>query len=321
MIMPLRILIVKTSSLGDIVHNLPVISDLRLRFPDAEIDWVVEEGFGELPVLHPGIRRVYVVAVRRWRRSLFRRQTWQEITAFRSVLAACPYDIVLDTQGLLKSAWIAQLTQGVRHGLDWASAREPLAVFYDHTHAIPWTAHAVERNRQLAAEALDYRLEHAPSYGIRAAPMQFDCLGTSRYVVLMHATSASEKLWPEDRWMALGSALGFQGFACVFPWGNDGERERAQRLSRGVAGAVVPDRFSLSAMASLLAGASGVAGTDTGLTHLAGALGVPTVGIYCATDPDATGLYACDRAANLGSPGQCPESGAVLDRLLSLMES
>jgi len=319
--MPLRILLVKTSSLGDVIHNLPVVSDLQWRFPGAEIDWVVEESFAELPALHPGIRRVHVAAVRRWRRNLFFRQTWREIAEFRRVLADCPYDVVLDTQGLLKSAWIARMARGVRHGLDWASAREPLAVFYDHTHAIPWTEHAVERNRRLAAQALDYRPEHEPSYGIQAVPLQFDCLGRSRYVVLMHATSATEKLWPEVRWTALASALAAQGFACVFPWGSDRERARAQRLSRSVSGAVVPDRFTLSTMASLLAGASGVAGTDTGLTHLAGALGVPTVGIYCATDPEATGLYACARAANLGGPGECPQADTVLDRLLSLMRS
>lgn len=318
--MPLRILLVKTSSLGDVVHNLPVVSDLRLRFPAAEIDWVVEEGFADIPLLHPGIRGVLIVAIRRWRKNLFFSRTWREIAAFRRTLAGNTYDVVLDTQGLLKSAWIARMADGVRHGLDRASAREPLAVFYDHTHAIPWSTHAVERNRRLVAEALDYPLAHPPSYGIRAVPLQFDCLGASRYVVFMHATSATEKLWPEDRWTALAAALNIRGFTCVFPWGSDGERERAQRLAGAVAGAVVPERFELSAMASLLAGASGVAGTDTGLTHLAGALGVPTVGIYCATDPGATGLYACERAANLGGPGQCPETGAVLECLLSLME-
>src|SRR5262245_16707827 len=167
------ILFVKTSSLGDVVHNCPAVSDVARAFPDARIDWVVEEPFAGVAAMHRSVRRVIPVAVRRWRKSLWRPSIWSEIGVWRRDLRAERYDAVVDTQSLLKSALIAKSALGMRHGLDRASARELLApMFYDVRHAVARGQHAVERNRQLAAAALGYKLEKSVDYGLRAPGAQ-----------------------------------------------------------------------------------------------------------------------------------------------------
>lgn len=314
-----RILLIKTSSLGDVVHNLPVVADIVAAQPDVHIDWVVEEAFAGIPRLHPRVSRVLPVAVRRWRRAVWHPAVWGEIRAFFGHLRDQSYDAVIDSQGLLKSAWIAGVARGVSHGLDRASSREPLGWFYDHTHSVPWDQHAVERNRRLAAQALSYTLSAPAQYGIAAAAQQFIWLNNRSYAVLLHATSADRKLWPEERWIELGKALAAQGIRSVLPWGTAAEHERSERLMQHIPQSVVPERLDIAALAALLAQARVVVGADTGLTHLAGALGVPTVGIYCATDPAATGLYACARGVNLGGIGMPPAVGVVvaaLDKLI-----
>ncbi len=315
-----RILLIKTSSLGDVVHNLPVVSDIAAAIPDATVDWVVEEAFAAIPQLHPGVARVLPVAVRRWRRTLWHPVAWREACAFVSGLRAQNYDAVIDTQGLLKSAWIARAARGVRHGLDRESSREPLGWFYDHTYAVSWHQHAVERNRSLAAHALSYVLSRPAYYGIRAVVQSFDWLRADQpHAVLLHATSAERKLWPEAHWIDLGRKLAVQAMTCVLPWGTADEHERSARLAQHIPQAVVPARLDLNALASLLAQAQMVIGTDTGLTHLAGALGTPTIGIYCATDPAATGLHGCERGVNLGGIGATPQVGEVVAAAMRLL--
>ncbi|MDO9601656.1 MAG: lipopolysaccharide heptosyltransferase I, partial [Rhodocyclaceae bacterium] len=208
----MRILLVKTSSLGDVIHNLPVASDIRRVFPQAEIDWVVEENFAELPRLHPAVRRVIPVAVRRWRKSLFSPAMWGEIREYRRLASTDFYAAAIDTQGLLKSALIAAQARGKRFGFSAAVAREPLAArFYDQCFAIPRNLHAVVRNRQLAAAALGYALDDLPlDYGIAASPLQADWLRSKvnegDYAVLLTATSRADKEWPAGDWLALGKA-------------------------------------------------------------------------------------------------------------------
>jgi heptosyltransferase I len=314
------LLLVKTSSLGDVVHNLPVVCDVLTALPGTRIDWVVEAPFAAIPRLHSAVERVLPVALRRWRKSWLQRRTRDEIGGFLRELRQREYDAVIDTQGLFKSALVARAAKGRRYGLDWRSAREPLAVFYDRTFSVPWGQHAVQRNRSLVAQALGYALPATISYGISAQPRAFSWLPGKSWAVLLHATSADRKLWPEADWVALGRHLQEQGVNSVLPWGSAAERARGERLAAQIPGAVVPPALQLDEAAALLAGAHAVIGLDTGLTHLAAALSAPTVGIYCATDPGATGIYACPRAVNVGGTGGPPalrEVTVALDQLLA----
>lgn len=316
-----RVLLVKTSSLGDVVHNLPVVSDLVAAQQGTTVDWVVEESFAAIPQMHPQVSRVLPVAVRRWRSAPWRADVRAELGRFLTALRDIGYDAIIDTQGLLKSAWIARAARGTRHGLDWQSSREPLAWFYSRTYRVPWGQHAVERNRSLAAQAMGYSVNSAANYGITAATRTFHWLPqSSLHAVLLHATSAERKLWPEACWVELGQVLAARGVTCVLPWGAEAERLRSERLAREIPRAVVPARMGLAELSSLLAQACVVAGTDTGLTHLAGALGVPTLGLYCATDPAATGLHACPRAVNLGGIGMTPSVEAVVRAMNGLLQ-
>lgn len=312
------ILLVKTSSLGDVVHNLPVASDLHRVFPEAAIDWAVEEDFIEIPRAHEAVRRALPVAIRRWRRAPWRRPVVSEMRQSVRALREEQYDAVIDTQGLFKSALVASAARGERYGLDWKSAREPLRLFYQHTFSVPWTLHAVARNRNLAAQALNYTPPADVDYGIRATAARFAWLTAERYAVLVHATSAQAKLWPEAHWRNLAQDLPGRGIACVLPWGGLAERERAERIARGMAGMVVAPRLTLTEVMALFAGAHAVVGVDTGLTHLAGALGTPTIGIYCATAPAQTGLYGCARAVNVGGAAGAPPVEDVVRALYEL---
>lgn len=312
----MRILIVKTSSLGDVIHNLPVVSDIRRHFPDATVDWCVEESFAAIPRLHPGVGKIIPVAVRRWRKNLLKAASWREIVEFRRGLQAVPYDAVVDTQGLLKSALMASLADGPALGYAADSAREPMAArFYDRKFSVPRELHAVVRNRRLAAAALGYAADGEPDYGIEAAPAGFAWLPHRPYVVFLTATSRDDKLWPEANWLALGQQLNAQGISAVLPGGSQVERERASRLAAGIPGAVAAPAMNISDLAALLAGGRAAVGVDTGLTHLAVALKVPTVALYTATDPGLTGVLGVGFHRNLGGKDQIPSPAAVLAEL------
>ena len=301
------ILFVKTSSLGDVVHNCPAVSDAARAAPGAAIDWVVEEPFAGIAAMHRAVRRVIPVAVRRWRGAFWKPSVWSEIGAWRRALAAEPYDAVVDTQSLLKSALITRAASGTRHGLDRSSAREWLApLFYDVRHAVPRELHAVERNRRLAAAALRYPLDQPLDYGLRVPGAD-----KSGYVVLLTMTSRADKLWPEERWIELGRGL---RAPAILPWGSEHERARAERISAAIGGTVPPKR-NLEELARLFVAARGVVGLDTGLTHLAAALGAPTVGLYCGSDPALTGIHGAPQARNLGAPGRPPSTAEVLQLL------
>src|SRR5919204_72922 len=170
-----KVLFVKTSSLGDVVHQLPAVSDAARKLPGVEIDWIVEQPFAGVAAMHAAVRRVIPVQLRRWRARWWRRATWAEIADFRRAVRAERYDAVVDTQSLVKSALISSCALGPRHGMDAASAREPLAArFYAHRHAVPRALHAVERNRILSAAALRYSPDGPLDYGVQVPPADED---------------------------------------------------------------------------------------------------------------------------------------------------
>lgn len=307
------ILLVKTSSLGDVVHNLPVASDIRARFPGARIDWVVEEAFADIPRLHPGVRRVIPVAVRRWRRNLLAAATWGELREYRTAVRSEHYDLVLDTQGLIKSALLTRQARGRCAGYAAEAAREPLAAhFYDAAYAIPKNLHAVERNRRLAAAALGYAPNLPLDYGIAAEPLAAAWLPAAPYCVLLTASSRADKLWPEAGWLQLAAALNARGLVCVLPGGSAEERERAARLAGGMAQAVAAPPMGITELARLLAGARLVVGVDTGLSHIAAALGRLTFCLFAGSHPELTGVHAGDTAINLGGAGAAPTASRVV---------
>ncbi len=317
----MRILLVKTSSLGDVIHNLPVASDIRRALPHAEIDWVVEEGFVEIPRLHPAVGGVIPVAMRRWRKAPFTRATWREFAAYRRAVRHETYDAVIDTQGLAKSALLVVQARGRKYG--HASPREALAALgYDVAIDIARDQNAVLRNRQLAATALGYALADLPlDYGIAAPPLTADWLPCGEYAVLLTATSRADKEWPEADWRALGTALIATGLHCVLPGGSESERQRATRIAQSLGRAVAAPAMNLSDLAGLMAGARIVIGVDTGLVHLAAALGRPTLALYCASDPSLTGVLADTPHANLGAQGSPPTVAEVITAALKLRDA
>lgn len=316
-----KILLVKTSSLGDVVHNLPVVTDIHTYVSTATVNWVVEENFADIPALHPGVNQVIPVALRRWRKAPLNAAARKEIAVFRKRLAATHYDFVLDTQGLVKSALITCLASGKRCGYAWGSAREPLAsLFYNLSFSVPKNLHAVERNRLLAGQALGYQPANGPDYGLRSPSVPLPWLPPTPYAVLLHATSRADKQWHDANWLELGQYFNSIGMACILPWGSDAEHEHSQRLGQGIASSVIPPRLSIKEISALISGARIVVGVDTGIAHLAAALNVPVVAIFCASDPALTGVYTSGPAVNLGNRNAPPSTAEVIaaaERLLA----
>lgn len=316
----MRIALIKTSSMGDVIHALPVVSDLQAVQPGIVIDWIVEESFADLPRLHPGVAGVVPVAIRRWRHDWFSAACRAERKQVRDRLAAARYDLVLDLQGLVKSALLARWAPGPRAGFSYRCAREPIAAFFYHRrYDVDMSRHAIERLRELAGAAVGARFDSSPVFGLR--PPTPDEAGLVRpagdqpYAVLLHATSRAEKLWPDACWGTLIDMLAASGLVPVLPWGGQAERAAAQRLAEAHPQAVVAPRMSLAQCAALLASARSVVGVDTGLTHLASALDVPTVALFAATPAWRFGPYWTERAVGLGEAGRWPEPDAVMAAL------
>jgi heptosyltransferase-1 len=317
------VLVVRPSSLGDIVHAMPIVADMKAHRPELAVDWVAEETFAPLAALNPGVRRVIPVALRRWSHRLLDANTWREFAAFRRDLRSEHYTAVVDFQEQIKGAVIARLARGTRHGPDRASIREPIAtLLHDEHHAVPPDQHFQDRCRQLAAAALGYRVAGPPRFGLVPPPPARGTLPEGPFVVGCHATSRDDKLWPEAHWRTLIAAFARSGFTVMLPWGSDVERARSERLAAGEPAATVPPRQSLPALAGLLARAELVVGVDTGLVHLAAALGTPTVALFVATDPTLAGVQrTTPRGRDLGGVGRVPTPDAVQDAAGVLMRA
>ena len=302
-----RVLLIKTSSLGDVIHCLPAVTDMVRNVPGLWLDWMIEEQWAEVVRMHPGVHRELPVQLRSWRRHPLRPGTWSEFGAFRRQLGYGRYDHIIDAQGLIRSALLARLAPGVHSGYDRESVREPPAsYFYDRKYPVSVTLHAAERIRRLAAQALDYPLPPELDYGLQ---VQVDRPGwptANRYLVFLHATARRDKSWGMVRWKALALKAAKAGFVVVAPWGTDKERQRSKELVEAAPGGITPPRLGYRELASLLAGAAAVVGVDTGLTHLASAVGAPTVALYTASWSELNGVIGPAFISNLGGPGTPP---------------
>ena len=312
------ILFIKTSSLGDVIHHMPAVTEAQRRRPDARFTWVVEEAFAPLVRLHPAVSEVIPVASRRWRNALLRPSTWREIAGFRRALRARAYDAIVDSQGLFRSAVTARLARGRRHGYDAASIRERAgAALYDVHHPVARDLHAIARNRLLTGLALGYAPEGAVDFGLSRNGLAV--AASQPYGVLLHASARSEKEWPEQFWIALGQALRARGTPLVLPWGTEAERRRSERIAAALGDARVPDRLPLDRVARLVAGAAFVVGVDTGLLHLAAALAVPLVAVFVASEPGLTGPMGEGPIAVVGGKHSRPPVSEVIGALKSVV--
>lgn len=343
-----KILLVKLSSLGDVLHNLPMVWDLRKRLPDAQIDWIVEEAYVHL--LEPirttdafkGIDHIIPVAFRRWRKNLFSIRTWREFFAMRKQLQSTTYDVVLETQGLLKSALVCALAnksdQVIVSGLGNAtehSGYEPLArMFYTQSVHVPLKCHAIDRSRWVMCSAFDWpilnRNEEPPLFypndfvaqlpPLLLKGLKKTALGApAPYVLCFHATARAAKRWPNENWVELGKALSNQGYQLLFPWGSPEEMKVSALIASQIPGAIVPRAFSIEEAYSLVAHAAITIGVDTGLTHLSAVLGKPTVEIYCDSPRWKTLGYWSNRICNLGDMKSPPSINELINSALTLL--
>ncbi len=295
----MRVLIVKTSSMGDVLHTLPALTDAMQAIAGIRFDWVVEEGFAQIPSWHEAVDRVIPVALRRWRKAWFSDPVKAERRAFRETLRAVHYDAIIDAQGLVKSAaLVTRLAHGLKHGMDWQSAREPLAsLFYNRRHHIAKQQHAVERTRELFAKSLGYsKPQTQGDYAIAQHFVKESTTGAP-YAVFLHATTRDDKHWPEARWRDLLALMATSGLKIKLPWGASHEEARARRLAEGFDYVEVLPRLSLEKVARELAGAKMVVSVDTGLSHMAAALDRPNFTLYGPTDPGLIGGYGKNQLA------------------------
>ena len=320
----MRVLIVKTSSMGDVLHTLPALTDAMRIIPNLQFDWVVEEGFAQIPAWHPAVNTVIPVAIRRWRKSWFSAQTRRERAAFKQQLRARQYDAVIDAQGLIKSALlVTRLARGKKHGLDSASAREPLASwFYNYRHRISRQQHAVERIRELFAASLSYRKpSERGDYAIAPHFLAHPPQDAGQYLVFLHATTRDEKHWPETHWRALIAQMADAGLRIKLPWGAEHEHQRALRLAQGFPHVEVLPKLSLQQVAAVLAGAKAVVSVDTGLSHLTAALDRPNITLYGPTDPGLIGGYGLNQQVEQSENRQmnARSADAVQQKLMELL--
>jgi heptosyltransferase-1 len=337
-----KILLVKLSSLGDVLHNLPIVWDIRARLPNAQIDWVVEEAYVNLltPLLtrdgFQGIDRIIPFGLRRWKKSLFSIQTWKEFFAFKKQLQQVPYDVIIETQGLLKSALVCALanktSSAVVAGLANAtefSGYEPIArSFYSQPVQVPFRCHAVERSRYVSSSALDWPLINR-SEKVQFYPVDYlDLIGAKQvgdfqkpYVLFFHSTAREAKRWSNANWIQLGKSLTELGYQVVLPWGNLAEKQISSELAAQIPASIVPNAFSIEEAFWVIANSSLVVGVDTGLTHLAAVLNKPTVEVYCYSPRWKTEGFWSDNIRNIGDIQKPPTVTEALEVSLELLNA
>ncbi|MCE1236348.1 MAG: lipopolysaccharide heptosyltransferase I [Hyphomicrobiales bacterium] len=281
----MKLLLVKTSSMGDVIHTFPALTEALAAWPGLVVDWLVEESFADVARLHPGVRRVIPVAVRRWRKAFLQGATRAEIAGVKRALRGESYDVVLDAQGLIKSAWLARFARRPIEGFDRESVREwPASLVYARGHMVKRDQHAIDRTRRLFAAVLGHTTELGRfASGIERAPSD------GREIFLLHGTTWPTKRWPTEAWIALAGGLAERGFAPVVTHANAEEEAVATAIASAVPQVVHLPKTRLGPLAERLGAARGAIGVDTGLTHLSAAFGLPTVALFSSTVPGLTG--------------------------------
>ena len=314
----MRVLVVKLSSLGDVIHTLPALTDASRAMPGIRFDWAVEEAFAEIPAWHPAVDRVIPVALRRWRKHPLQSFGSPEWRRCKANLRRQHYDAVIDAQGLLKSAFIARLVKAPRYGMDKMSARERLAsLFYHHRVRVPLQLHAVERIRVLFARSLKYPLpSQRGEYQVRVK-LQRGTQKQTASVLFFHSTARAEKLWPEAHWIQLAQLAAERGYQVWLPWGSQAERERADRIAAADGHAQVLPRLDLLGLVSMLMEVAGAVAVDTGLAHLSAALDVPTVSLYGPTNTALIGAYGRNQV-HIQSPVGVSDTSDPIEMMQSI---
>jgi heptosyltransferase I len=316
----MKILLIRISSLGDVLHNMPIVADILSHFPDAQIDWVVEEAYVDLVKLHSGVHKIIPFALRRWRKKLFSASTYTEISAFKKSLQSETYDVILDTQGLLKTGILMGLAHGgVKVGLansTEGSGYEITSRLF-HTLSVPVEKqmHAVMRGRFVAARALGYvdKLDTMPTdFGLAAPNLQPDWLPDQDYVVFFYGTAGARKKWPAHDWITLGKYINQLNYPILLAWGNRTEQLEAEQLAAHSNNMQVLPKLSMMEAIVLAQHAKLIVGVDTGLTHIAAAFYRPTVEIYCASPRWKTEGNWSDQIINLGDKGTPPKVAEVI---------
>jgi len=323
----MKILIVRVSSLGDVVHNMPMLSDIRRHFPDARIDWVVEEAYASLVALNRDVGTIIPFALRRWRKTLQQAATRAEMRTFYRTLRAERYDLVLDTQGLFKTGLVMRMARlapaGQRVGLANAtegSGYEAASRLF-HTRSVPvaMRTHAVQRAREVAAAVLGYSAGTPADFNLRAPETQAPWLPQHPYAVFFHGTARAAKGWDEQSWGRIGRQLQQHHLPVLLPWGNDSERAAAQRLAGQMPNAQVLPRLSMMEAVLLAQRAALAIGVDTGLTHIAAAYERPTIELYCDSPRWKTEGNWSDCIINLGDEGRPPGAEQVEQAIEQLL--
>jgi heptosyltransferase-1 len=284
--MSCRILIVKTSSMGDILHTFPAVTELAKHYPEASIDWLVEEAFAEIPVWHPAVHRVIPMAWRRWRKTPLAFLRSQERKQFFTALRETSYDYIIDCQGLFKSAFFARFAQGKHVGFSVGTVREKIAtLFYQSRYEVPCHLHAIARNQLLLAKALGYTADiNHIDYGLlrTSAP--------KNTVICIPNTSSPKKRWAITQWQTLLQYLSTRVEQVLIPEGLAHEHAYIDEIMKGL-----PENIkrlssdNLTQVKQAIESAKFVVSVDTGLAHLAAALSVPCITLYTVTDPDYIG--------------------------------
>ena len=318
-------LIIKTSSLGDIVHMLPAVTDAARCIPNIEFDWVVEEGFAEVASWHPNVSNTLLVAIRRWRKQLTSKQTWQQIAALKRQLKSKHYETAIDSQGLVKSALITRWVNGEVWGYDKESITESMAaIFYQKKATVSRELHAITRNRQVLAQALNYSIDNLPlDYGIAdqrfALPEGLEL--PENYILAFHATSREDKEWSIALWDQFIPEMEQQGCQLLFPWGNEREHQRAQQLAKTHTNATCLPQCSLQELAALIQKANAVIGMDTGLMHIAAAFNKKGIALYPVTKPALTGVLTAEPHAIESLSGEASlDTKRVSQKMLTILE-